>query len=75
MKFVCHAYCITHLITIMPASQLHFLANKNAKLAVGVLNSAYNLGVRLIMHAIAKGKGSVVKIDIWDGEKNLFVCE
>ena len=27
----------THLITIMPASQLHFLANKNAELAGGSL--------------------------------------
>ena len=25
--------CITHVITIMPASKLQFLANKNAKLA------------------------------------------
>ena len=32
----CYALCyarITHVITIMPASKLHFLANKNAKLA------------------------------------------
>ena len=30
-----HAYRITHLITIIPASQLHFLANKNAELPGG----------------------------------------
>ena len=28
-----HACRITHLITIIAASQLHFLANKNAELA------------------------------------------
>ena len=32
------------------------------------------LCIRLIMHAIAGG-GSVVKIEIWDGEKTLLVCE
>ena len=31
----CILYHITHLITIVPASQLHFLANKNPKLAGG----------------------------------------
>ena len=30
----CHAYRITHVITIIAASQLHFLANKNTDLAV-----------------------------------------
>ena len=35
MKFVCPRILITHLITIMPASQFHFLANKNAELAGG----------------------------------------
>ncbi len=28
-----HARRITHLMTIIPASQLHFLANENAELA------------------------------------------
>ena len=30
-----HAYHITHVISIMPASQFHFQANKNAELAGG----------------------------------------
>ena len=34
LKFGVHACRITHLITIMAASQLHFLANENTKLAV-----------------------------------------
>ena len=33
LKFVCPR--ISHLITIIPGSQLHFLANKNSELPVG----------------------------------------
>ena len=34
------AYRITHLITIIPASQLHFLAYKNAQLPGGSQQAA-----------------------------------
>ena len=34
-KYAVQAFHITHLITIIPATQLHFMANKNAEQAGG----------------------------------------